>query len=64
MQITRTILHSRPKFKKTTERKTLEDYALKAATRKVRRIVFHAHDLGAPLDNLTKEMIVMFRGNG
>ena len=45
----------RPEFKKTAKRKVLEDYYTKAAKQKACRLVFHTHDLGAPLDNLTRD---------
>lgn len=69
MQLIRTTLRLRPDLKKATERKALEedttfgyivhraleDYLARAATRKARRLVFHTHDLGVPLDNLTRD---------
>ncbi len=55
MQATQTTLRSRLELKKTAERKSLKDYLAKAVTRKARRLVFYTHDLGAPLDNLTRD---------
>lgn len=69
MQLIRTTLRLRPDLKKATERKALEEdttfgyivhraleeYLARAATRKARRLVFHTHDLGVPLDNLTRD---------
>lgn len=69
MQLVRTTVRLRHDIKKATERKALEDnttfgalvqraledYLAKAATRKARRLVFHTHDLGVPLDNLTRD---------
>lgn len=55
MQVTQTTLRSRPEFNKTSKRKVLKDYLAKAAKRKARHLVFHTHDLGVPLDNLTRD---------
>lgn len=69
MQLVRTTVRLRQDIKKAVERKALEedttfghivhraleDYLAKAATRKARRLIFHTHDLGAPLDNLTRD---------
>ena len=69
MQLIRTTLRLRPDLKKAVERKVLEedttfqalvhhaleDYLARAATRKARRLVFYTHDLGVPLDNLTRD---------
>lgn len=69
MQLIRTTLRLRSDLKKAVERKALEeetsfqafvhraleDYLTKAATHKARRLVFHTHDLGVPLDNLTRD---------
>ncbi|MBI4066483.1 hypothetical protein HY411_02090 [Candidatus Gottesmanbacteria bacterium] len=69
MQLVRTTVRLRPDIKKAAERKAveedttfgyivhraLEDYLAKAATHKARRLVFHTHDLGVPLDNLTRD---------
>lgn len=69
MQLIRTTVRLRPDLKKAAERKALEeettfghivhcaleDYLARAATRKARRLVFHTHDLGVPLDHLTRD---------
>ncbi|MEK7544137.1 MAG: hypothetical protein AAB557_04665 [Patescibacteria group bacterium] len=69
MQLIRTTFRLRPDLKKAVERKALEedttfqaiahraleDYLAKAAMRKAQRLVFHTHDLGVPLDNLTRD---------
>lgn len=55
MQVTQTTLRSRPELNKTLKQKVLKDYIAKAAKRKARRLVFHTHDLGVPLDNLTRD---------
>lgn len=69
MQLIRTTLRLRSDLKKAVERKALEadtsfqafvhraleDYLVKSATHKARRLVFHAHNLGVPLDNLTRD---------
>ncbi len=69
MQLIRTTVRLRPDIKKAAERKALEedttfqavvhraleDYLAKAATHKARRLVFYTHDLGVPLDNLTRD---------
>lgn len=69
MQLVRTTLRFRPDLKKAVERKAfeedttfqaiahraLEEYLAKAATRKARRLVIHTHDLGVPLDRLTRD---------
>ncbi len=69
MQLIRTTLRLPQHVKKATEkiafeqdttfqalvRRALEEYLAKAAKRKARRLVFHTHDLGVPLDNLTRD---------
>lgn len=69
MQLIRTTLRLRPDLKKAVERKVLEedttfqafvhraleDYLTKAAIHKAHRLIFHTHDLGVPLDNLTRD---------
>ena len=35
----------------------LEKYLKNKAGRKAKRLIFHAHDLGVPLDNLTRDDI-------
>lgn len=69
MQLVRTTIRLRPDLKRAAERKALEedttlqtlvhraleDYLMIAAKRKAARLVFHTHDLGVPLDNLTRD---------
>lgn len=69
MQLVRTTVRLRQDIKKAAERKALEEdttfghivhraleeYFAKAAKRKARRLVFHTHDFGVPLDNLTRD---------
>ena len=69
MQLVRTTLRLPATLKKTAERKALEEdttfqalvhraiaeYIDKAAKRKARRLMFHTHDLGIPLDELTRD---------
>ncbi|OGG24213.1 hypothetical protein A3A79_03425 [Candidatus Gottesmanbacteria bacterium RIFCSPLOWO2_01_FULL_43_11b] len=68
MQLVRTTLRLRKDLKKALERLTvehdtslqrifheaLEMYVAGKTKRKAKRIVFHTHDLGEPLDNLTR----------
>ncbi len=69
MQLIRTTLRLRSDLKKAVERKALEEdtsfqavahraleeYLAKGAIRKARRLVFHTHNLGTPLDHLTRD---------
>lgn len=69
MQLVRTTIRLRPDIKRATERKALEEettfqalvhralseYLMSSARRKAARFVFHTHDLGVPLDNLTRD---------
>lgn len=68
MKLVRTSLRLKSNLKKEAERialdknttlqeifnRALEEYLNKAAQNKVRKIVFKTHNLGKPLDNLTR----------
>lgn len=69
MDLTRTTLRVKTQLKKQAQRlaleqeKTLqdifnlalEDYLSKKAEKKAKKLVFHTHDLGTKLDNLTRD---------
>jgi len=71
MQLQRTTLRLNPNLKKAAHRiaieenttlqsifnRALQDYLQKKARTKAKKIVFKTHDLGAPLDNLTRDTI-------
>ncbi|MEX0616358.1 MAG: hypothetical protein WD231_00930 [Candidatus Woykebacteria bacterium] len=69
MAFVRTTLRIKEDLKKTAERKAfeedislqkvvntaLEEYLLKSEKKKAKEIVFKTHNLGVPLDNLTRD---------
>lgn len=71
MQLTRTTLRIKTELKKQAEKlaieedKSLQDifnlalekYLINKAERKVKKLIFYTHDLGASLDNLTRDDI-------
>ena len=71
MQFVRTTLRIKEDLKKTAERlaleedttlqalfnRALEKYLQNRAKKEAKKIVFKTHDLGAPLDNLTRDDI-------
>lgn len=69
MELTRTTVRIPPSLKKATQEialsqgtnfqnivnAALEEYLNKRAKKKAKKIVFPKHDLGVPLDNLTRD---------
>ena len=69
MHLVRTTIRLRPDLKRAAERKALEedttlqalmhqalsDYLTHTARQNAQRLVFRTHDLGVPLDNLTRD---------
>lgn len=71
MQLVRTTVRLQADMKKAAEKQALEedttlqellhraltDYLVKSAKGRVRKFVLHTHNLGIPLDNLTRDDI-------
>ena len=71
MQLVRTTIRVPEELKKAAEKQALEedttfqdilhrslrDYISKSAKEKAKKFVLHTHDLGVPLDNLTRDDI-------
>ena len=71
MQLVRTTFRLQGALKKAAEKQALEedttfqdilqralgDYIAKSAKEKAKKFVLHTHDLGVPLDNLTRDDI-------